>query len=72
MSTLSWIAAYVSKHIKKCYMPNYNFYNRRDPSNSLDRSNVYFNYPIENTVLYDISSTHPIMSNIKTQLLTYV
>lgn len=70
MSTLSWIAAYVSKHIKKCYMPNYNFYNRRDPSNSLDRSNVYFNYPIENTILYDIASTHPIMSNIKTQLLT--
>ena len=70
MSTLSWIAAYVSNHIKKCYMPNYNFYNKVDPSNSLDRSNVYFNYPIENTVLYDISSVHPIISKIKTQLLT--
>ncbi len=70
MSTLSWIAAYVSNHIKKCYMPNYNFYNKFDPSNSLDRSNVYFNYPIENTVLYDISSVHPIISKIKTQLLT--
>ena len=70
MSTLSWIAAYVSNHIKKCYMPNYNFYNRIDPSNSIDRTNVYFNYPIENTVLYDISSMQPIISKIKTQLLT--
>lgn len=48
-STLSWMAAYFSNSIKKCYMPNYNFLN--------ERTYCYFRNPIENTILYDVFST---------------
>lgn len=48
-STLSWMAAYFSNSIKKCYMPNYNFLN--------ERLYCYFRNPIENTILYDVFST---------------
>lgn len=48
-STLSWMAAYFSNTIKKCYIPNYNFFK--------ERRICYFRNPIENTILYDVSST---------------
>lgn len=48
-STLSWMAAYFSNTIKKCYIPNYNFFN--------ERRICYFRNPIENTILYDVYST---------------
>ena len=49
MSTLSWMAAYFSKILEKCYMPNYILYG--------DRKHQAFKKPIENTVLYDVKST---------------
>ena len=49
MSTLSWMAAYFSKILEKCYMPNYILYG--------ERKNQTFKKPIENTVLYDVKST---------------
>ena len=70
MSTLAWTAAYLSKHIKLCYMPNYNFYKTTDTTTTLDRSNFYFTLPIENTILYDVSTTSPKLCNIKTLILT--
>jgi GR25 family glycosyltransferase involved in LPS biosynthesis len=48
-STLSWMAAYFSNNIKKCYIPNYNFFK--------ERRICYFRNPIENTILYDVYST---------------
>lgn len=48
-STISWMAAYFSNTIKKCYIPNYNFLN--------ERRMCYFRNPIENTILYDVAST---------------
>ena len=41
-STLSWMAAYFSKNIEKCYLPDYNFKDK----------NTTFKYPIKNTFLY--------------------
>ena len=61
MSTLSWTAAYLSKHIQQCYMPNYNFH-------GTVRSDLYFHKPIENTVLYNVK-TSPVL-NIKPHIIT--
>lgn len=46
MSTLSWVAAFFSKTIEKCYMPNHN----------TKLTNEYCDcyYPIDNTELYEI------------------
>lgn len=49
-NTLSWIAAYFSNTISKCYMPNYN--------NFLSNRNCYFRNPIENTVLYNTPNSN--------------
>lgn len=49
MSNYSWMAAYFSKILEKCYMPNYILYG--------ERKNQTFKKPIENTVLYDVKST---------------
>lgn len=65
MSTLSWTAAYLSKHIQQCYMPDYNFYNI-DP----ERSYNYFKSPIENTVLYRVKTTMHNISSFKPVILT--
>lgn len=70
MSTLAWSAAYLSKHIELCYMPNYNFFKTTDTTTTLDRSNFYFSLPIENTILYDVSTTSPKINNIKSLILT--
>jgi len=61
MSTLSWAAAYFSKTILKCYMPNYNFYN------VYNRRDSFFRQPIENTILYPVKTTRqPIKAFILT------
>lgn len=70
MSTLSWSAAYLSKHIKLCYMPNYNFFKTKYNTTTVDRSQFYFSLPIENTILYDVSTTLPKINNIKSLILT--
>jgi GR25 family glycosyltransferase involved in LPS biosynthesis len=64
MSTLSWAAAYLSNHIKLCYMPNYNFFE------TTDRSSFFFHKPIENTRLYAVKSTPQITAQIKPYILT--
>ena len=64
MSTLSWTAAYLSKHIELCYMPNYNFYKNNE------RKDFFFHKPIENTILYDVKSTPKILSSIKPIIMT--
>jgi len=46
MSTLSWVAAFFSKTIEKCYMPNHN--------TKLTNEFCTCYYPIDNTELYDI------------------
>jgi GR25 family glycosyltransferase involved in LPS biosynthesis len=61
MSTMAWTAAYLSKHIQTCYMPNYNFY-------QTERSACFFHKPIVNTILYNVKTLPT--SNIKTYLLT--
>ena len=50
MSTLSWIAAYFSKTIHTCYIPNYNFEESRKCQT--------FKYPLKNTILYDVKTTN--------------
>jgi GR25 family glycosyltransferase involved in LPS biosynthesis len=50
MSTLSWMAAYLSQQIQTCYMPNYNFC-------GTDRGAVFFHQPIANTILYPVKTT---------------
>lgn len=57
MSTLSWCAAFLSKKIKVCYMPNYNF---------KERKYLTFRTPIENTFFYNVKSS----LNIKIIVLT--
>jgi len=64
MSTLAWSAAYLSKQIQQCYMPDYNFYKQAD------RSLFYFKKPIENTILYPVKTTIRNLSSIKTVILT--
>jgi GR25 family glycosyltransferase involved in LPS biosynthesis len=49
MSTLSWCAAFFSKKIEKCIMPDYNFYDK-------DRK-TFFKNPIENTLYYKVKSS---------------
>ena len=49
MSTFDWMAAYFSKNLEKCYMPNYNF----DPK----IRNQNFKHPIKNVIYYDVKST---------------
>jgi GR25 family glycosyltransferase involved in LPS biosynthesis len=61
MSTLAWTAAYLSKRIQQCYMPNYNFQGTK-------RNGVYFHKPIENTVLYKVKTSPNL--NIKPQIIT--
>lgn len=61
MSTLTWTAAYFSKQIQQCYMPNYNFY-------STERQSFFFHKPIPNTILYAVKTTPPI--KIKPHILT--
>jgi len=46
MSTFAWMAAFLSKHITTCYMPNYDFTNNRPYQN--------FKTPIENTIFYNV------------------
>jgi len=53
MSTLAWSAAYFSKKIQKCYMPNYDF--------SKIRKNQHFKKPIENTIFYNVHTTNTCM-----------
>lgn len=62
MSTLCWIAAYFSKNIEKCYMPNYNFFELND------RNNTYFKNPIYKTILYDVKTTK--LNKIKANIMT--
>ena len=64
MSTLAWTAAYLSNHIQKCYMPNYNFY--EIPL----RQHGFFKKPIENTSLYPVKTTSPILSKITPYIIT--
>jgi len=64
MSTLVWAAAYLSKRLKKCYMPDYNFYE------IAHRRILYFKKPIENTTLYPVKTTQSNLSSIKTIILT--
>lgn len=62
MSTLCWAAAYFSKNIEKCYMPNYNFFELSD------RNNTYFKTPIYKTILYDVKTTK--LNKIKANIIT--
>lgn len=62
MSQLSWSAAYLSKTIKLCYMPNYNFYKIRN------NYNKFFRKPIQNTIPYDVKTT--LFNDIKVIILT--
>ncbi|NBT69485.1 MAG: hypothetical protein EBT78_17180 [Betaproteobacteria bacterium] len=62
MSTLSWAAAYLSKDIQQCYMPDYHFYT--EPA----RRAFFFHKPIENTSLYQVKTTPA--QKIKTYLIT--
>ena len=64
MSTLAWAAAYLSKHIQQCYMPNYNFF--EEPL----RRPFFFRKPIENTSLFPVKTTSPILSHIRTYIIT--
>jgi GR25 family glycosyltransferase involved in LPS biosynthesis len=64
MSTLAWSAAYLSKHIQQCYMPDYNFYKIEN------RADFYFRKPIENTILYPVKTTNRTLSSIKPVILT--
>jgi GR25 family glycosyltransferase involved in LPS biosynthesis len=64
MSTLAWSAAYLSKQLEQCYMPNYNFYN------NTERHIFYFHKPIHNTILYNVKTTPPIIGQLKTFILT--
>lgn len=48
-STFSWCAAYLSKHINKCYMPDNNW--------SKERPHVNFKKPIENTIFFHVESS---------------
>ena len=64
MSTLSWAAAYLSKHIELCYMPNYDFQKENK------RNTTFFHKPIENTILYNVKSTSYIFSTIKPFIIT--
>jgi len=52
MSTLSWCAVFFSKKIEKCFMPDYNFYDK-------DRK-TFFKNPIQNTLFYKVKSTKKI------------
>jgi hypothetical protein len=52
MSTFSWMAAYFSKSVETCYMPNYNF--------GKERPTQTFKRPIENTIFYDVKTTSSI------------
>jgi GR25 family glycosyltransferase involved in LPS biosynthesis len=63
MSTLSWTAAYFSKQIQCCYMPNYNFY-------STERQSFFFHKPIPNTILYQVKTTLTPAIKIKPYILT--
>jgi len=49
MSTLSWCAAFFSKKIELCIMPDYNF----DDKNR----KTFFKNPIKNTIFYKVKST---------------
>ena len=64
MSTLAWTAAYLSKTIEKCYMPDYTFYTIPH------RKQYFFRQPIKNTILYPVKTTSPVMSSIKPCILT--
>jgi GR25 family glycosyltransferase involved in LPS biosynthesis len=64
MSTLAWTAAYLSNHIQQCYMPNYNFF--EVPL----RRGTFFRKPIENTSLYPVKTTSPILSQITPYVIT--
>lgn len=64
MSTLAWAAAYLSKHLQQCYMPNYNFYK------NVKRRDFYFRKPIEQTILYPVKTTNLNLSAIKTFIIT--
>jgi len=64
MSTLAWTAAYLSKRLVNCYMPDYNFYEL------IDRNALYFRQPMKNTIMYPVKTTQRNISSIKTIILT--
>lgn len=64
MSTLAWTAAYLSKQLELCYMPNYNFYT------IADRKTAFFRQPIANTILYPVKTTVPSIAAIKPFIVT--
>jgi len=61
MSTLSWAAAFLSKHIEKCFMPNYNFMTLRPDAK--------FKIPIENKLYYEVLTTK--IKRIKSFVITF-
>ena len=63
MSTLAWAAAYLSKQIQTCYMPNYNFY-------GTNRETFFFRKPIQHTLFYPVKTTPPLIHQIKTYIIT--
>jgi GR25 family glycosyltransferase involved in LPS biosynthesis len=63
MSTLAWTAAYLSRVITHCYMPNYNFSKAGQPE-------TYFHKPIPNTILYNVKTTPSILGQIKAYIIT--
>ena len=63
MSTLAWMAAYLSTQIETCYMPNYNFY-------GTDRQAAYFHHPIANTILYPVKTTPTIIGQMQAYIIT--
>lgn len=70
MSTFAWAAVYVSNTVKLCYMPNYNFNIRLNSSSIIDQISSYFKHPIQNTILYDVKTTMPLMKKMKIVILT--
>ena len=62
MSRLSWCAAYLSKNIKLCIMPNYNFYN------DTIRKKFFFKKPTINTIFYNTQYTK--FNDLKIIILT--
>jgi len=63
MSTLAWTAAYLSKQLEQCYMPDYNFY-------PIGLPEVYFHKPIPNTLLFPVKTTTPTPWPIKAYIVT--
>jgi GR25 family glycosyltransferase involved in LPS biosynthesis len=63
MSTLAWAAAYLSKEVQECYMPNYHFYGS-------ERAAFFFHQPVNNTILYPVKTTPDLLGQLKTYMVT--